>query len=478
MSQRDSSEQTQLTINGISATPEQKFDSLKGKLKNESSANTTYILSDDESDLTALEDMSTPSSGSEIGETESVPVSVPVPEIEDIAVFQDPESDPESDNESDKPPISEDERPTLQEKLKSGPRTTYSQNRNLSVRNGRIKTSSTFGNDDEGELFPGSQRTTKRVKTNKTYGSQKTIYRAPSSSALSSKLQEKAEEESSEDSEKKPSGPTFKMPPVLPIESGSSFSLMTSSSKDTQPTTVFDESSHLSGRTSMSPLPEFKPERPESPREAICPLCKAPVDLGLLLIFEAQPKQRFREQVKFCASHRQATAEKEWKAQGYPEIDWDTFTERAQTHFKYIQGLVNADTPSYYRNILDSAFKSGKALRLTLEGDGVENISCGYYGTKGTQKLLELLMERFSVTLRRLAKNDRLIAEATIVGYAQSVLVPELGVRLIKEDMGVDDETARQIMRESIDIGQRVNPAQNDVVHYEPKDEEDEQLDL
>ncbi len=51
-----------------------------------------------------------------------------------------------------------------------------------------------------------------------------------------------------------------------------------------------------------------------------------------------------------------------------------------------------------------------------------------------------------------------------MVPYSQAVLVPELAVTLIKEDMNVDDESARQIMRESVDIGEKLNPAPNDTV--------------
>jgi hypothetical protein len=36
--------------------------------------------------------------------------------------------------------------------------------------------------------------------------------------------------------------------------------------------------------------------------------------------------------------------------------------------------------------------KSGQAknFRLTLDGDGLEKITCGYYGTKGAGKMYEL----------------------------------------------------------------------------------------
>lgn len=70
----------------------------------------------------------------------------------------------------------------------------------------------------------------------------------------------------------------------------------------------------------------------------------------------------------------------------------------------------------------------------------------------------------FSRTLRRLAATDNLINTAGVTGYAQAVLVPELSVLLVKEDMGVDDQEARQILRESIEIGEKLNPAPNDVI--------------
>jgi hypothetical protein len=79
-------------------------------------------------------------------------------------------------------------------------------------------------------------------------------------------------------------------------------------------------------------------------------------------------------------------------------------------------------------------------------------------------------MERFGVRLRRLAKDDALVAKVGVAGYAQSVIVPELATRLIKEDMGVDASVAREIMRESIEIGQKLNPQLDDVVPVEEDD--------
>lgn len=75
--------------------------------------------------------------------------------------------------------------------------------------------------------------------------------------------------------------------------------------------------------------------------------------------------------------------------------------------------------------------------------------------------------------LRRQASTDEIVKKAGVAGYAQLVLVPELVLRLVKEDMGVDDDSARQILRDSMTIGQKLHPAPDDEV---PTQEEPEEL--
>ncbi|KAL4911296.1 hypothetical protein BDW74DRAFT_7348 [Aspergillus multicolor] len=203
-----------------------------------------------------------------------------------------------------------------------------------------------------------------------------------------------------------------------------------------------------------------------NPADYLCPMCRAPVDPGALLVFRSQPRQRIRDQRKFCASHKLSTADEEWKNAGYPTIDWNNFDQRIESHFADIEKLLVPETPSYYRNYLQELLKNGKARNfvLTLEGDALEVLSCGYYGTRGAEKMLQRLTTRYSRKLRRLAADDHIVKKAGVVGYTQAVLVPELAVRLVKEDMGVDDASARKIMRDSIDLGEKVNPAPNDFV--------------
>ncbi|KAJ5308894.1 hypothetical protein N7508_004273 [Penicillium antarcticum] len=260
-------------------------------------------------------------------------------------------------------------------------------------------------------------------------------------------------------------------PPILPNESFSASSFGTLSSKEQQLLLQDSDSSLNSPLSSPSSsmceeMSQLEDRQPSSAQKALCPMCKAEVDREMLKLFEAQPKQRIREQQQFCASHQERSAMREWEAKGYPEINWDTFDERLQGHFPELEKLLVPDTSCYYRNILDTSMKSGQAknFRLTLDGDGLESITCGYYGTKGAGKMLQAVIDRFSLRLRRLATSDHIAKTAGVAGYAQSVLVPELAVRLVKEDMNVSDEAARQILRESIEIGERLNPALNDVI--------------
>lgn len=65
-----------------------------------------------------------------------------------------------------------------------------------------------------------------------------------------------------------------------------------------------------------------------------------------------------------------------------------------------------------------------------------------------------------------------MIKTVGVAAYAQSVLVPELTILLVKEDMNVDsDEEARQIVRDSIVLGEKLNAAENDVIHVEDESE-------
>jgi hypothetical protein len=76
----------------------------------------------------------------------------------------------------------------------------------------------------------------------------------------------------------------------------------------------------------------------------------------------------------------------------------------------------------------------------------------------------------FSRKLRQLAAVDNILKTAGVAAYAQTVIVPELSVLLVKEDMKVNDEDARQILRDSMGIGEQLNAAEDDVIPIQEDD--------
>ncbi|OJJ86436.1 RTC4 family protein [Aspergillus glaucus CBS 516.65] len=331
-----------------------------------------------------------------------------------------------------------------------------------------------------------SKSTSKPQKNKKAYGKKSPQEKKKKKEESSFQMPREIDMPSPPPSKTRANGksPEFKNPPALPNG--------ISSDNDPQFADVLD----LPSQDDASPLssPINTPSPPSSafnfefsqadeeitlPKKALCPMCKEEVDPEALMRFEAQPKQRFRDQMVFCESHQASSAEKEWKSKGYPTIDWDIFDERIRGYYDDLAKFLVPECSSYYRNLLDSAMKSGKAknFRLTLSGGGLEDISCGYYGTRGSGKMLQAVTTHFAPQLRRLAAADNIVKTAGVAGYAQAVLVPELAVRLVKEDMNIDDDqSARQILRDSISIGEKLNAQLNDVVPVPELDEDKENV--
>lgn len=282
-----------------------------------------------------------------------------------------------------------------------------------------VGTFANFSDSDDGLAIFSSQ-STKRAKQ-AVYGqnsikSKSSFNKAPRSSAPSSATPSGSKQDGKADGQEEeedggfkvpmdvdlaspPPKPGIKQPPNWPNDSTSSSSMATSSARDAQLFDI-DDDSPLS--SPLSSVPSFsleltheekmylaEQEAREKSNESLCPMCKEKVDLDLLREFQSQPKQRIRDQQRFCDSHKKQSAEVEWKEKGYPTIDWDTFDDRISRHFAELEKILVPGSPSYYRNILDTAMKSGKArnFRLSLSGDGLETISCGYYGSRGAGKM-------------------------------------------------------------------------------------------
>lgn len=80
-------------------------------------------------------------------------------------------------------------------------------------------------------------------------------------------------------------------------------------------------------------------------------------------------------------------------------------------------------------------------------------------------------MNHFAAKLRQLAASDKLLSSGGVSGFVQAVLAPELAVMLVMQDMGTDEEGARAVLRDSVDIGNLLNEEEDEVIKDpEPRD--------
>lgn len=73
-------------------------------------------------------------------------------------------------------------------------------------------------------------------------------------------------------------------------------------------------------------------------------------------------------------------------------------------------------------------------------------------------------MSTFSSKLRRRSSSDNLISSRGISSYVRAVLVPELATLLVMDDMKIDAEEARQVLHESVELGNFLNEEEDEVI--------------
>lgn len=221
------------------------------------------------------------------------------------------------------------------------------------------------------------------------------------------------------------------------------------------------------GDSSLSELTSDDDFASEKKPEAECPYCKKPVDADALQRFSKGEYMTLRKQRRFCTQHKEDEARAEWKAKGYPDIDWARLDARISSHHDYLEGVLRGGR-CHYGDLLARDVKAGKKRNLAKADF---NNTPGYYGARGFRAMQEGIFARFSSLLRKRAVEDGLVSARGYSLYVQAVLVPELAVRLVMEDMGVGEEGARGILEESTWVGDLLCEDEGDVV-----DENDENL--
>ncbi|KKY25149.1 hypothetical protein UCRPC4_g02029 [Phaeomoniella chlamydospora] len=229
-------------------------------------------------------------------------------------------------------------------------------------------------------------------------------------------------------------------------------------------------SSSLSSVPSDSPLDEFNRSTEFIP----CPLCETPLHRDFFESYNNGRPLKFSEQHRFCHDHKLNTAKAQWKEKGYPDVQWANWIPSRvdNSHIQTLLEILYSKQPSHYEAILaDRASGGVKALQMYLKREIIDVVHPGYYGPKGNKHLTQMIQERLAKQLNRSAKKNPLVRDAGVGGYVQAVLVPELTVLLVKEDMSIEtDERAREIIKESSEMGRLIHGEEEDVIHADDSD--------
>ena len=86
------------------------------------------------------------------------------------------------------------------------------------------------------------------------------------------------------------------------------------------------------------------------------------------------------------------------------------------------------------------------------------------YTVTNFYKSTEHILSIHSDLLWNMSGTDRILAASGVAAYIQVVLVPEIGSHLIQADMKVSLEDARQILRDSANIGELINDDPEEVM--------------
>jgi hypothetical protein len=194
--------------------------------------------------------------------------------------------------------------------------------------------------------------------------------------------------------------------------------------------------------------------------DAVCPMCLEPVAQEVLDRFSKKRTMTIAQQRRFCNHHKVKGARQTWNDRSYPDIDWSKLDQRIATHHTFLEDILRGGE-SHFGAVLAKNVKSGKN-RTLLKAD--QNVTPGYYGSRGARIMNEYIINHFSDLLRKVAVQDRLVSARGHMVFVQFVLVPELAVRLIMEDMDVSPDKARIIMEESQKVGNLLNEEEDDII--------------
>ncbi|KAG2235040.1 hypothetical protein INT48_008963 [Thamnidium elegans] len=174
------------------------------------------------------------------------------------------------------------------------------------------------------------------------------------------------------------------------------------------------------------------------------------------------------EKDEFCQLHyKELVVKPDGFVKGYPaKIDFNLIPQRISKFRKELEDIISDVIQSDYRNIADDAYKEQGVTQARSTMSIIQRFHWslpGYYGPKGSAIIIQALSDMY---LKTGYIKDHLVSQQLPLEFIQQVLVPETGLRLIRQDL-IKKSTippsnctskAKQIMIDSCDYGSIVFP--------------------
>ncbi|KAF1932245.1 uncharacterized protein M421DRAFT_287424 [Didymella exigua CBS 183.55] len=244
----------------------------------------------------------------------------------------------------------------------------------------------------------------------------------------------------------------------------------------------------------MDSIDDYVRELPAQAEEGTaCPVCNEPVDQDLYWLFWKGLDKTIKNQAAFCHTHRKATAQKEYLAEGYPSVDglpsiqWSAIPERIKKHRMALYSILAGETPSHHRKRYAPLALTGKAAavprtrtdlspsknaQLSAYALDSNSVYPGYYGPRGRRLITEAVMSLLNAEIKRSA--DPVVQTSGPATFVQAVLVPEVAVRLIMEDLRCDVESAEEVREATFEMGALLHEEVEDRVELAGGEEDEE----
>lgn len=303
--------------------------------------------------------------------------------------------------------------------------------------------------------------------------------------------------------------PTRKKRPSLPSGNTDEVSAMDDAELDaTLGTPTLQEQLGLTGRQEGSLPPSSASQEETTPTDddiralpteaeegTACPICNEPVDQASYWTFWKGLPSTVKNQSLFCHSHRRATAQTEYLAEGYPSlnnlphIDWPLLPSRIKKHRMALYSVLANEIPSTHRTRYAPLALTGTAAavprthrtdlppatRAALEADALDLAAAsspGYYGPRGQRLMTESIMSLLRAEIKE--STDPVVLTSGPATFVQAVLVPEVAVRLIMEDLLCDRERAEEVREATGEMGGLLNEEVEDRVDIGEEEGEEE----